>query len=230
LQLSKPVLYFLFFGISLVVTINLLAFKFFILLRYSLVTSNVVGDIKSWTLLKLSDRIRFSILTTVLTFAYTLYLHLSLNFLGQYWYIITAPLATFVSSYFFGITLIKGRFWMIYILPLSAALTLLSHFLNVLILYVFLVITGFFCSPDNDDHGIIGFIILMIYGSQMFMIYGSWISLFNGGLVSFIIFLLSGTLMQVTASRFKTEDISEENDQRHANNHGRENNTTGNST
>ncbi len=185
--------------------------------------------LKSLTLLKLSDRIRFSILTTVLTFAYTLYLHLSLNLLGHYWYIITAPLATFASSYLFGITLIKRRSWMIYILPLSAALTLISHCLNVLILCVYLALTGFFCSPPNDDNGVIGSIILTIYGSIMIMVYGSWVSLYNGGLVSFIIFLLSGPLVLVTSSRFKTEDFSEENLQSQENNHGDESNTTGNS-
>lgn len=117
---------------------------------------------------------------------------------------------------------------MIYILPLSAALTLISHFLNVLILCVYLALTGFFCSPPNDNNGVIGSIILTIYGSIMIMVYGSWISLYNGGLVSFIIFLLSGTLVQVTSSRFNAEDFSEENLQRHANNHRDESNTTGN--
>ena len=184
--------------------------------------------LRNWTLLKLSDRIRFSILTSVLTFVYTLYLHLSLNLLGHYWYMITAPLATFISSYFFGLILIKGRSWIIYILPLSAALTLISHCLNVLILCVYLALTGFFCSPPNDDNGFIGSIILTIYGSIMIMVYGSWLSLYNGGLVSFIIFLLSGTFVQVTSTRIKTKDFSEENHQRHANNHGDENNTTGN--
>lgn len=170
------------------------------------VTSNVVGDIKSRTLLKLSDRIRFSILTTVLTFAYTLYLYFSLNLLGHYWYTITAPLATFVSSYFFSITLKKERLWMIYILPLSAGLTLFSHCLNVLILYIYLVFTGFFNSPPNNDNGIIGFILLNIYGFIMFMVYGSWISLFNGGFISFIIFLLSGTLSILMPAKFNKEN------------------------
>lgn len=118
---------------------------------------------------------------------------------------------------------------MINILPLSAALTFISHCLNVLILCVYLALTGFFSSPPNDDNGIIGSIILTIYGSIMIMVYGSWISLYNGGLVSFIILLLSGTLIQVASSRFKTEDFTEENHQRHANNHRDESNTTDNS-
>jgi hypothetical protein len=118
---------------------------------------------------------------------------------------------------------------MIGILPLSAALTLLSHCLNVLILCFYLALTGFFCSPPNDNNGVIGSIILTIYGSIMIMIYGLWLSLYYGGLVSFIIFLLSGTLVKVTSSRLKSEDFSEETDQRHANNHRDESNTTGNS-
>lgn len=161
--------------------------------------------LKTCKLLRLSDRVRFSILTTVLTFAYTFYLHLSLNFLGHYWYVITAPLATFLSSYFFGITLIKGRSFIIYILPLSAALTLISHWLNLLIFCLYLALTSFFTLhsdiPDYDYNGVIGFIF--------FMIYGPIISLYNGGLVSFIIFLLSGTLGLLIPSKFKKDNLSE---------------------
>jgi hypothetical protein len=161
-------------------------------------------------MLRLSDRLRFSILTTVLTFAYTFYLYLSSNLLGHYWYVITAPLATFACSYFFGTALLNERSWMILILPLSAALTLISHCLNVLILCVYLALSGSFSSPPNDGDGIIGSIILTIYGSIMIMVYGSWISLYNGGLVSFIIFVLSGTLSKAMPARSKKKNLLEE--------------------
>jgi len=41
------------------------------------------------------------------------------------------------------------------------------------------------------------------------MIYGPIISLYNGGLVSFIIFLLSGTLGLLIPSKFKKDNLSE---------------------
>lgn len=165
---------------------------------------------KNYIVLRLSDRLLFSVLTTVLTFVYTLYLHFSLHLMGHYWYIISAPLATFIVSYFFGIRLIKGRAWLFFILPLSGALTLASHFLNLLILCLYLLVSGFYWSDVNAGDGFIGFLLVALYRSLFVMVYGILISLYTGGLVSVLIFLLSGTVTILLPAKFKKEKVSKE--------------------
>ena len=143
---------------------------------------------------------------------YVIYWHMQSSDPGNGWYFYTVPPATFISCY--SLWRWKTERWqsIINIMTSSAFLTLVSHGLNIIIIYVYAIVALTAQGKRMSVEEIILFIPV-----------GFFASLIIGGLMTFCIFLFSGGITLLLFRQLKKNNFSK------ANNVDEIKNTTGDS-